>query len=129
MAPDLSREVACFCSHPKNNVVCCGCWSKLWDRRWWLFNINSNNKKSDAVKNNVVCCGCWSKFWDRQWWSFNNNGNNKKSDAVIHIQDPNPDATAANIVIVEHMDYESSQSMGLASDVRDARSRGAGWLG
>ena len=87
MAPDLSREVACFCTHPKNSVVCCGCWFKIWDRRWWLFN---------------------------------NNGNNKKPDAVIHIQDPKPDATAADTVIVEDIDYESFQSVGPASDVRVA---------
>ena len=81
MAPDLSSEVVCFCGHPKNNVVCCGCWFKMWDRRWWLFN---------------------------------NNGNNKKPDAVIHIQDPKPDATAADTVIVDGIDDDSFQSVGLA---------------
>ena len=49
MAPDLSYEVVCFCGHPKNDVVCRGCWFKIWDRRWWLFNNSGNNKKPDAV--------------------------------------------------------------------------------
>ena len=77
MAPNLSREVACFCGHPKYNVVCCGCWMKIWDR-------------------------------DR-WWQINGKGINKKQAAVIHSQDPKPDATAADPVIVDEVDYEIFQ--------------------
>ena len=77
MAPNLSREVACFCGPAKYNVVCCGFWVKIWDR-------------------------------DR-WWQINGKGINKKQAAVIHNQDLKPDATAADPVIVNEVDYESFQ--------------------
>ena len=50
------------------------------------------------------------KIWDHfRWWQINEKGNNKKQAVVIHSQDRKPDATAADPVIVDAVDYDVFQ--------------------
>ena len=53
MAPSLTREHACFCGPAGKGIVCCGFWTKVWDRggQWWQnLGKGDNNDKDAAAK-------------------------------------------------------------------------------